>query len=62
MRVYVFVNISFFVVVIYGFWKIVEVGEFEFGSDVNLEFVDKNFYVDDVLKFVIILVKIIDLL
>lgn len=62
MRVYVFVNISFFVVVIYGFRKIVEVGEFEFGSDVNLEFVDKNFYVDDVLKFVIILVKIIDLL
>lgn len=61
MCVYVFGNVLFFVIVIYGLWKIVENCENIYGFDVK-DFVSRNFYVDDGLVFLLFCEKVIDLI
>lgn len=46
MKVYVFGNSFFLVIVILGFRKILELFEESYGFDVK-EFIKRNFYVDD---------------
>lgn len=57
MKVYVFGNILFLVVVIYGFWKVLFVGD-----DDVCKFVYNNFYVDDGLMLFVIELEVINLM
>lgn len=61
MCVYVFGNSLSFVVVMYGLRRIVEIVENQYGYDV-CKFVEKNFYVDDVLIFFFFLKEVISFL
>lgn len=61
MCVYVFGNSLLFVVVIYGFRRIVYIVEDKYGSDV-WSFVECNFYVDDGLILMLFLEEIVSLM
>lgn len=61
MCVYVFGNSLLFVVVIYGFRRIVYIVEDKYGSDV-CSFVECNFYVDDGLILMLFLEEIVSLM
>lgn len=58
MKVYVFGNSFFFVVVIYGLRKIVDIVEEKYGKDMK-KFVYFNFYVDDVLFLYVIIEEVV---